>query len=90
MDQILSVSILCEPLSKLHLIIYLSMQGWCIFGFAPQGCSFSDGEAQCNFQQWKPPLLDDDFGPEPLHKLELNRINADIPASVRVCFITIY
>ena len=78
-----------DPLSKRNLIIYLSMQGWAIFGFAPQGCPFNAGEAQCDFRRWKPPLTDDDFGPEPLHKLKMNNINAAIPANVRVCFITL-
>ena len=52
--------------------------------FAPQGCTYNNGAAVCDFRMWIPPLLDINFGPEPLFWLELTYINGSIPAQVMV------
>ena len=67
---------------SVQTLILLSLQWWNIFAFAPKGCSYKDGIASCDFQQWAPPLQDKDFGPNPLHKLSLNNIHGNIPAGV--------
>ena len=68
--------------SILPLITFLSLPELNSFNFAPQGCSFTDGSARCNFRQWTPPLLDDSFGPEPLYRLPLYNLNGTIQARV--------
>ena len=50
--------------------------------FAPQGCTYNNRAAVCDFRIWNPPLLDINFGPEPLFWLELTHINGSIPAQV--------
>ena len=68
--------------SLLHLILLQSLQAWNIFCFAPQGCSYTNELANCDFELWAPPLLDKDFGPDPPYELSLRKIHGAIPAEV--------
>ena len=72
----------CKIVRSILLFTLLSIEGWHVLGFAPQGCSFSNGVAKCHFQQWSPPLQDSDFGPGAVHGLTLEGINGIIPVGV--------
>ena len=79
---------------SVKILILLSLHEWNIFAFAPRGCTYKDGTASCDFQQWAPPLQDKDFGPSPLHRLSLNKIHGNILAGVMFsvlcfCFILV-
>ena len=84
MGDVVRIKIAC----LIQTLILVSLQGWNIFAFAPQGCSFEDGIASCYFQQWAPPLLDKDFGLEPLYELRLYDIHGNIPNGV--IFLSFY
>ena len=79
MDQLLKIRI---SRSLLHLILLQSLQAWNIFCVAPQGCSYTNGSAYCDFERWTPPLLDKDFTPDQAYELRLGKINGAIPAGV--------
>ena len=74
--------ILTKPRSALDLIIFLSLQGLGVLCVAPQGCTYSNGVANCDFKHWAPPLLDQTFG-GPVRDLSLNNISGTIPDGVK-------
>ena len=53
----------------------------------PQGCSYDSrlDAWSCQFDQWTPPLKDEDFNPGPLQHLSLTNINGRIPGGVKLC-----
>ena len=75
-------------LSVLSLIAYLPLfwntRGQNNSSNAPQGGSYENRKAVCDFQHWMPPLLDKDFI-EPVHHLTLENINGTIPAGLSIC-----
>lgn len=72
------------------LVLTLLLQGWDIFGSAPQGCSYITGAATCDFQTWTPSLRDIDFGPDQLYSLRLENINGPIPEGVLFIVLFVY
>ena len=74
-----------------YVILLLSYpdQGW--NAKSPQGCFYLDnfdGEVECNFEDWEPPLLDKDFKLEPVSGLKLLNIQGSIPAGVKCAIST--
>ena len=82
MDHIPKNSVLQSSLS-ITVLLALSNN---IYGqnVAPQGCSYDNGRADCDFLEWVPPILDEDFKPEPFHHFSLININGTIPAGVKL------
>ena len=84
MDHIPKISVLQSLLS----ITVLLASSYNIYGqdVAPQGCSYANSRADCDFLEWVPPLLDEDFKPEPFYHFSLININGTIPAGVKFLF----
>lgn len=81
MDHLPKNSVL-QLLLSINLLLELSYN---IYGqnMAPQGCSYENGRADCDFLEWVPPLFDEDFKPEPFLHFSLININGTIPAGVK-------
>ena len=82
------MSLLTVPII-IFLPLIKSIQGLNDSVCAPQGCTYDYGVATCDFRQWTPPLLDEDFKPERVHGLKLKYINGTIPAGVQLTSLVI-
>lgn len=60
-------------------LLPFSTQGW---GNLNE-CKYNNGFVECDFQRWSPPLMDYEFGPEPVRFLTVFNITGKIPAGVK-------
>ena len=68
-------------------LLPFNTQGWKHLN----GCLYNnEGSVQCDFQKWSPPLMDYEFGPEPVKLLSVLNINGTIPAGVMFQFIFLF
>ena len=60
-------------------LLPLNTQGW----EQLHGCMDNiEGFVRCDFQKWSPPLMDYEFGPEPVRFWNVFNINGAIPAGL--------
>lgn len=68
-------------------LLLFNTQGWGKL----HGCNYdSKGYAKCDFQKWTPPLMDKEFGAEPVSRLIVYNINGTIPAGVMFQFTSCF
>ena len=60
-------------------LLLFSTEGWEHL----HGCKYNKGVVYCDFLIWSPPLMDYEFGPEPVKSLSVFNISGNIPTGVK-------
>ena len=53
--------------------------------YAPTGCTFTQSSterATCEFANWEPPLMENEFGPGNVYQIYVENIDGTIPSEV--------
>lgn len=68
------------------LVIFMLVKG-ALGAFAPTGCTFTQSSterATCDFADWQPPLMENDFGPGDVYQIFVENIDGTIPSRVNI------